>query len=211
MPKEKETPDPATPSVPTATPVSFQDRLLLLRSGLTPSDIAAAAEEGLTIEQMLELGAAMKAGQAQVLAATAGAQTADIAAAMAKANGEVLSLALDRDKQERNFPHISVLNPKGEKDHPRPEIVGEVLWLETRLDKSELEAREIELINRLRPGAFHGGQWQVIDRAPGSNTRSLQVIFPNVEPDDRSNLPPSMVAMLEEMVGDAASPVLVGA
>src|SRR3977135_3733406 len=102
MAKEKEPLDPAAPPEPIATPVSFEQRLQLLRAGLTPDYITICAQEGLSVEQMLELGEAMQAGQARIAAATTGAQTADIAAALAKANGEILSLTLDRDKQERN-------------------------------------------------------------------------------------------------------------
>lgn len=158
---------------------------------------------GLTFAQMLELVKAATAGQS--------GSAADVAQAMAKAQIEAADFLADRDRKERSGPNVSVFNPKGEREHPRPDIVGEIFWLGTRLHKEELTETEIHLLNLLKPGLYHGGQWKVTDQAPGTNTRNLLVWFPNEEQDDRSNLPPSMVAMLEEMIGATASPVLTAA
>jgi len=106
-----------------------------------------------------------------------------------------------------NYPGRSVFNPDG--DHPtlnpRPEIVGHVFWVGTLMDAREHTHAEIELINALRPGRYHGGAWRVVDLAPGqTGTRKLLVLFPCADPDLRSGLP-TMVDMLREMNGQAVA------
>ena len=154
---------------------------------------------GLTFAQMLELVKAATAGQSS-------GSAAEVAQAMAKAQIEAADFLADRERKERNGPNVSVFNPKGERDHPRPELVGDIFYLGTKLHKEELTEAEIHLLNLLKPGLYHGGQWKVTDQAQGTGARSLLIWFPNEEPDDRNNLPPSMVAMLEEMVGATATP-----
>lgn len=206
MAKEKEaSTTEASESMPPA--LTFDQRLMLARTGLTLTDITEYQKLGFDYDQLLEIGAAMQAAKV----ASAGGGAAEVAQAMAKAQIEAADFLADRDRKERNGPNISVFNPKGEREHPRTRIQGEVFWLGTKLHEEELSEAEILLVNRLNPGLYHGGQWKVEDRAPGTNTRNLLVWFPNEETDDRSNLPPSMVAMLEEMVGATASPVLTAA
>lgn len=209
MAKEKETPTPdtATPSEPTASPLTFDQRLMLARTGLTLADITEYQKLGFDCAQLLEIGAAMQAAKV----ASAGGGAAEVAQAMARAQIEAADFLADRDRKERSGPNVTAFNPKGERDHPRPNIDGEIFWLGTRLHKEELTEAEILLLNRLKPGLYHGGQWKVTDQAPGTGTRNLLIWFPNEEQDDRSNLPPSMVAMLEEMIGATASPVLTAA
>jgi hypothetical protein len=108
-----------------------------------------------------------------------------------------------------NFPERSVFNPQG--DHPslglpRPELDGEVFWVGTPMDEREMSREEIEAANAIRPGVYHNGQWKVINLAPGMNKRALLVVFPCVEPDQRSSLP-SMLAMLREMTGERVAAV----
>ena len=165
------------------------------------NDIPNEPPAGLTFEQMLELFKAAAAGQSQ-------GSAAEVAQAMAKAQIEAADFLADRDRKERHGPNVSVFNPKGERDHPRPRIQGEIFWLGTKLHEEELVEAEITLLNLLKPGLYHGGQWKVTDQAQGTGARNLLIFFPNEEADDRTNLPPSMVAMLEEMVGAAATPVL---
>lgn len=101
------------------------------------------------------------------------------------------------------FPDRSVFNPKGENAEllPRPELNGEVFWVGTPMDEREMSREEIEAANRLRPGVYHGGRWKVVDLAPGQGKRALLVVFPCVEPDQRSSLP-SMLDMLREMTNE---------
>lgn len=210
MAKEKEPPTEtadALQSPPAPAALTFDQRLSLARTGLTLSDITEYQKLGFDYEQLQEIGAAMLAAKM----ANQGGGAAEVAQAMAKAQIEAADFLADRDRKERNGPAVSAFNPKGEREHPRTRIVGEVFWLGTKLHEEELTEREIVLVNRLRPGLYHGGQWRVEDRAPGTETRNLLVWFPNVEDDERANLPPSMVAILEEIVGATASPILTAA
>lgn len=110
----------------------------------------------------------------------------------------------------KNYPARSVLNPLGEKDHPRPDIHGEIFWVGTLLRKDEHTREEIELLNKLQPGVYHNGEWKVIDMAPGvRNQRKLLVVFPCADRDKRSELP-SMVEMLRIMTGEVVEPALAG-
>jgi hypothetical protein len=117
----------------------------------------------------------------------------------------------DRDGEWNiaNYPERSVFNPKGEHrtlGQPRPLLNGEVFWVGTPMDEREMTRDEIEAANAIRPGIYHGGQWKVINLAPGQGKRALLVVFPNVEPDQRSSLP-SMLTMLREMTGEPVASV----
>src|SRR5690349_13772698 len=93
-----DSPEAASPSEPTVTPttVTFDQRLALVKMGLTFEHIAECARSGLSFDQMVELGEAMKSGQASQMAAGMALQID----ALAKANAEVLNQALDRDRRE---------------------------------------------------------------------------------------------------------------
>jgi hypothetical protein len=207
MAKEKETAtenaEPVTPAV-APTVLTFDQRLSLARTGLALTDITAYQTLGYAYEQVLEIGTAMQAAKT----ASQGGGAAEVAQAMAKAQIEAADFLADRDRKERRGPNVSAFNPRGEREHPRPDIQGDIFWLGTKLHKEELTEAEITLLNRLTPGLYHGGQWKVEDKAPGTGARHLLVWFPNEETDDRANLPPTMIAMLEEMVGATATPVL---
>lgn len=101
------------------------------------------------------------------------------------------------------FPARSAFNPLGDNEEAgglaRPHLNGEVFWVGTPMDEREMDREEIELANAIEPGIYHGGQWKVINLAPGQNKRALLVVFPCVEPDMRASLP-SMRDMLREMV-----------
>jgi hypothetical protein len=108
------------------------------------------------------------------------------------------------------FPHQSAFNPQGENvltgGIPRADVVGDVWWNGQYLRKEDHTVEECALINQLRSGVFHSGQWLVKDLAPGvPGTRKLLVMFPCKDPDQRSSLP-SMVAMLRELTGHTATP-----
>jgi hypothetical protein len=100
-----------------------------------------------------------------------------------------------------DFHAISYLNPKGERDCPREELRGEVFWAGVLLHKLNLTHEEIALLNRLKPGEYHGKQWKVIDKSDGSTTPRLLIQFPCADFSMRASLP-SMLDMLREMVGD---------
>jgi hypothetical protein len=166
----------------------------------------------ITREELFEL--LKPSGQNEAQMATLATMMAEaMATAVAKATADAQNAVFEKMSGETkygewniaNFPDRSVFNPLGDNAKtglPRPELNGEIFWVGTPMDEREMSREEIELANELRPGIYHGGQWKVTNLAPGMNKRALLVVFPCVEPDQRSSLP-SMVAMLREMV-DAA-------
>jgi hypothetical protein len=118
-----------------------------------------------------------------------------------------------------NYPRISHFNPRGDKDHPRDRLIGEVFWLGFKLSEAELTQGEIALVNQLEPGLYGpDGTWVVKDMQPGTNDRSkrkLLVIFPNKDEDARARLPQGDVwsgktgveQMCEVMIGMRAVPL----
>lgn len=162
---------------------------------LTPADIATLAAS-----------AAAEAVKA-VLAAQppqAPAPTHDVAAIAASAAAEMFERGTGTIKQNPDYPGISAFNPQGEFKHPRPVLNGHVFWVGTPLHAGELTREEIELVNALVPGDYHGGQWVVRDLAPGVKNpehRRLSVEFQCRDNDQRQDLP-KFVEMLREMVAD---------
>ncbi len=138
--------------------------------------------------------------------ATTDAKVEHIADAMAQIKSDMHK----GDYNIANFADRSAFNPKGERDHPRPEIVGEVLMFGAPLDEREMTHDEITYANKIVPGIYHNGAWKVIDKAPHSGTRKLLVDIPCKEPDQRASLP-SLVAILREIVAEAEAKNLVSA
>lgn len=126
---------------------------------------------------------------------------AAIAEVATKAGADVFEKLSGQWWDVRTYPGISAFNPLGEKEHPRPELVGKVYWLGYLLHKEELTKAEIDFVNQLQPGLYHNGSWTVMNLRPGvANTQELLVLFPCKDPDVRANLPRSMTEMLREMV-----------
>lgn len=100
---------------------------------------------------------------------------------------------------------ITGVNPLGERDHPRPDLNGEFIFAGQALTKEMLTREEIELLNGLQPGLYHMGQWKVTNLVPGDpSQRKLRIDIPCRDEDTRANLPPSLAAMLQEMVSGGA-------
>ena len=161
----------------------------------TPDTPAAASVDGatpitLTFDQLKELLQGSGGGGAAAL----GALAAQLSDGTLKTNPDP--------------PHMSAFNPDGERDRPRPTLIGTVFWLNTRLQAEELTREEIELLNALKPGAYgEYGAWTVENLSPGMGRpadRKIQVTFPNKDKDQRDGLP-SMVAMLRQMVAESTA------
>lgn len=93
---------------------------------------------------------------------------------------------------EKLYPRVSAFNPAGDKANPRPEIVGEVFWVGSLLQKDELTPNEITLLNQIEPGAYGPeGSWVVRDLHPGRDRskRKLLVLFPCTDETARAALP----------------------
>lgn len=160
----------------------------------TPAEAAPAqTAPGLTRDDLLAVVRELVAGNR--LDASAIAEVAT------KAGADVFEKLSGQWWDVRQYPGISAFNPLGEKNHPRPELVGKVFWLGYLLHKDELTKAEIDYINQLQPGLYHNGTWTVMNLRPGvANTQELLVLFPCKDPDVRANLPRSMTEMLREMV-----------
>lgn len=159
----------------------------------------------MTVEQILEL--VRTAVSSNALDAEA---ISKIAASAATESSKALR---DQWWDERTYPGVSAFNPKGEKEHPRDALVGDIYWAGYLLRGDELVQEEIELINQLRPGDYEilgrdaaALPFVVRDLDPGSKTsRRLLVLFPCRDMDQRHNLP-SMREMLRQVVAPAAVP-----
>lgn len=165
---------------------------------LTASDIAtlAASAAAEAVKAVLAAQPPQPAAQAADLVA--------IQQAAASAAAEMFERGTGTIKQNPDYPAISAFNREGEFKNPRPSLNGHVFWVGTPLHASELTREEIELVNALVPGDYHGGMWVVRDLAPGVKNpehRRLSVEFQCRDNDQRQDLP-KFVEMLREMVGD---------
>jgi hypothetical protein len=130
-----------------------------------------------------------------------------VAAIAAKATAAATATFHNLDDPRRH-PGISPFNPLGERDHPRPDLLGDIYWAGYLLRGDELTREEIELTNQLTPGDWEirsrSGTtlpFKVRDLDPGSrNSRRLLVLFPCATADQRHDVP-TMVQMLSEVVG----------
>jgi hypothetical protein len=134
-----------------------------------------------------------------------------IAAIAAKATAAATATFHNLDDHKQH-PGISPFNPLGERDHPRPELLGDIYWAGYLLRGDELTREEIELVNQLKPGDWEirsrGGStlpFKVRDLDPGSrNSRRLLILFPCATADQRHDVP-TMVDMLRQVVGESVA------
>jgi hypothetical protein len=171
----------------------------------------AATEAPVTREELLTLVQALVASNSLTADKVREIATAATIDAYDKTSGKNWNIA--------DYPRISHFNPRGDKDHPRDRLIGEVFWLGFKLSEAELTQGEIALVNQLEPGLYGpDGTWVVKDMQPGTNDRSkrkLLVIFPNKDEDARARLPQGDVwsgktgveQMCEVMIGMRAVPL----
>jgi hypothetical protein len=152
----------------------------------------------------MELGSAVS----QAIQTSQTRPTEELAEVVAKATAAAAQTFQEKWYDERTYPDISVFNPLGEKDHPRPDLHGEVYWAGAMLKREQLTREEIEAVNQLQPGEF----WftgndearmllRIINLEPaGSTQRRLNVILPGLsDPNTRVNYP-SMLRILREVL-----------
>lgn len=99
-------------------------------------------------------------------------------------------------------PEISVFNPLGERDHPRPKLRRKTFWAGSELHEEELTRDEIELFNAVEHTLeARNGSWRAELRRTGSDgTSDLHVMFPCASVDDRMDLP-GMSLLMRELLG----------
>ncbi len=69
---------------------------------------------------------------------------------------EALAAAIAKANQRENpqAPMVSVFNPRGERDHPRPSFRAKTMLNGIPLDRDTMAWEEIEALNVLPPGTF---------------------------------------------------------
>lgn len=95
---------------------------------------------------------------------------------------------LIRTMPENKFPPlISVFNPLGERDHPRPQLACEMWQNGYKLDRDTLTLEEITLLNTLQPGDYRvtKANGEVIpfgvsaERNNAGTIQTLRITFPS--------------------------------
>lgn len=116
-------------------------------------------------------------------------------------------------------PQISVYNPRGERDHPRPDLKCEVFLGPYPLEKQTLLVKEIEYLNKLEPGTFEVTKgdgttvpFHIIPkyRLDGRTVERLTIAFPCADDDQKQNFPP-FTQMLREVLDQIEVRTLTGA
>jgi hypothetical protein len=137
-----------------------------------------------------------------------------------EAEAQIHALALKKQMRPDNehCPEMSVFNPLGERDHPRPDLVCEMFLGPYLLEKQTLLSKEIEYLNQLEPGSYEVTKgdgttvpFHVIPtwRLDGRTVEKLTIAFPCADDEQRQNYPP-FVQMLREVVGQQEVRKLTG-
>jgi hypothetical protein len=127
-----------------------------------------------------------------------------------EAEAEIHALAMKKQLSPSNdtCPEVSVYNPRGERDHPRPLLQCDFFLGSYPLDRDTLTLKEIDLMNQLEPGSFEvtkgDGQVVVFHVIPrfkmdGKTLDRLTIAFPCGDNEQKQNFPPFSV-MLREVV-----------
>jgi hypothetical protein len=127
-----------------------------------------------------------------------------------EAQAEIHAKAMRKQLRPENdtHPDVSVYNPRGERDHPRPHLVCEMYLGPYPLERDVLTWKEIELLNQLEPGLYDITKadgsvvpFHVIPRlrVDGKTVERLTIAFPCADDDQKQNFPP-FATMLREVV-----------
>jgi hypothetical protein len=127
-----------------------------------------------------------------------------------EAQAQIHALAMKKQLRPENetHPDVSVYNPRGERDHPRPRLICEMFLGPYPLEKDVLSVKEIELLNRLEPGLYDVTKadgmivpFHVIPRmrVDGRTVERITIAFPCADDDQKQNFPP-FAMMLREVV-----------
>jgi hypothetical protein len=93
-------------------------------------------------------------------------------------------------------------NPSG--DRNRPKLTRPVWFNGALINPVFLTNEEIELCNQLKPGRYHGRQWQVIERTNDPD-RPLEIRVQDASVEDRMSLykdAPSFAALCKAMIAE---------
>lgn len=111
--------------------------------------------------------------------------------------------AEERPIEIRNPPKKSVYNPSG---GVRPAMRCPVVFCGAPQDPAVLTNEEIELLNQVVAGRYNKGKWQVIVRDDGMGVEQehKEIRLPVSTLEQRMELPHSMVAILKQILAEAA-------
>lgn len=142
---------------------------------------------------------------AEVLMKLAERQTSGLSAEQLKeilaSNAESTRKALKPENAAH--PDVSVFNPKGERDFPRPKLLHKVIFCGMDLDEEELTLGEIELFNKFTHTCLaRNGSWRAEVRPGVKGGKSeLTISMPVATTDDRMELPNGISLILTELLG----------
>lgn len=123
-------------------------------------------------------------------------QLKDILAANAESTRKAL-------RPEGPHPDISVFNPRGEREHPRPKLAHKVMFCGMELDEDELTLGEIELFNKFTHSCVaRNGSWRAdLKLSAKGGKHELVIAIPVATSDDRMDLPNGISLILTELIG----------
>jgi len=108
-------------------------------------------------------------------------------------------------------PMISNYNPLGERDNPRPDLRCKVIWVGYELTKDGLNRTEIDLLNRVKPGAYRVQkadgriiQFTVSEKLNDAGEAEKLIIHFPTKGDERNNHRP-MSEYLQMCLGEHTS------
>lgn len=129
----------------------------------------------------------------------------DIAKAVATATVQAHreARAEERPIEIRRSSRTSAFNPTG---GPRPSLKRTTIFCGSEQQESNLTNEEIDLFNRLKPGRYNKGKWQVISRDDGMNETHIDVRIPISTTDQRMELPGSLVDILNKLIRENEAP-----
>lgn len=139
-----------------------------------------------------------------------------IAAHMNPANNATAMKRALRPENTRH-PGISALNPRGDKDYPRPKLKYKRVNVPYRSEPEDFDRERIELLNLLEQGQY------MVDRNDGTQVQisvkivrndltqepeELWFISPFAYSSENRLLMPSMTSMMRAMIGEKADSVM---
>lgn len=96
-------------------------------------------------------------------------------------------------------------NPAGKRQHERPHLRGEFLQNGQRMIEDRLSEKEIELLNKIRPGRYINRKVEVIERQSNGEV-TVEIRYNNQTADQRSELKNearNLTEMLQRIVDEA--------
>lgn len=116
-----------------------------------------------------------------------------------------------KPQENRRSPEVSVYNPLGERDHPRPQLKCQMMNGPYPIERDTLTWEEIDLLNQLEPGVFSvqrtDGSYMRLtitgERDANDTLTKLTIRYPMANEEDNKHVP-RLVPMLQQILGMAA-------